>query len=150
MRRLSLVCLIVLLLGPAMAFADQHIYQWTDANGTTHYSDSPPPDGVKYKNMQAIADSVSPASASSSAKVAATAAATGPATPTSAAKPKRVEDTPDNRKKMCTKLSSNMQLLQGSAPVLIGDTKGQQQSLSKDQRAKALAKTQVQYDQYCK
>lgn len=147
MRRLPLICLLVLFLAPALACAEQHIYQWTDANGITHYSDSPPPRGVKYKNLQATMDSVGAASASSSAK---TVAAATPTEPAAATKPENIQDTPDNRKKLCTNLSSNMKLLQGSAPLIIDGAEGKQQALSKDGRAKQLATAQAQYNQYCK
>jgi len=43
MRAMQLVPIVALLLVPAMALAGG-IYQWKDAKGVTHYTDTPPPD----------------------------------------------------------------------------------------------------------
>ena len=47
MRALSpvtlLTCTLALLLGASVPAFAQQVYQWKDAKGVTHYSDSPPP-----------------------------------------------------------------------------------------------------------
>lgn len=41
-----------LLLIPALAMADGTVYRWTDANGQTHFSQTPPGPGKKYDMIQ--------------------------------------------------------------------------------------------------
>ena len=41
-----------LLLVPALALADGTVYRWTDANGQTHFSQTPPATGSKYDVIQ--------------------------------------------------------------------------------------------------
>ena len=49
LARLSLAALITLLL--AGVAAAQQLYRWTDANGRTHVTDTPPPPGAKNVRM---------------------------------------------------------------------------------------------------
>lgn len=60
-RLLALVPALVLL-GTALPLAAGQIYQWKDANGVTHYSDSPPPT-QDYQNRNVDASVPPPASA---------------------------------------------------------------------------------------
>lgn len=56
-----------LLLVPALAAADGTVYRWTDANGQTHFSQTPPGAGKKYDMIQGRrAPSTTPASADGS------------------------------------------------------------------------------------
>ncbi|MCE7893648.1 MAG: DUF4124 domain-containing protein, partial [Sorangiineae bacterium PRO1] len=48
MRRLLLPIVLMLALP---AFAGQ-VYKWTDAKGTVHYSDAPPPQGAHYSRVR--------------------------------------------------------------------------------------------------
>jgi len=51
MRAMHLVPILALVLAPAMALAGG-IYQWKDAKGVTHYTDTPPPDSqYKQRNI---------------------------------------------------------------------------------------------------
>ena len=47
MRRL-LIATALLLAAPLVA---AQAYKWTDASGTVHYSDAPPPQGTKYNKV---------------------------------------------------------------------------------------------------
>jgi len=58
MRRL-LIATALLLVAPLVA---AQAYKWTDANGTVHYSDAPPPQGTKY-NKVTTSGSVEPVAA---------------------------------------------------------------------------------------
>ncbi len=73
---------------PALA---GELYQWKDANGVTHYSDSPPPAGADYEN-RTIRDS---GAASAAPEVAAAPA----------------------ENNQCTTARGNLALLQGEGPV---------------------------------
>ena len=51
MRAMHLIPILALLLAPAAASAGG-IYQWKDAKGVTHYTDTPPPDSqYKQRNL---------------------------------------------------------------------------------------------------
>ncbi len=50
MRAPTLAPIVLLLLVPAIALAGG-IYQWKDASGVTHYSDTPPPSAYKQRNI---------------------------------------------------------------------------------------------------
>ena len=51
MRAMHLVPILALVLAPAMALAGG-IYQWKDAKGVTHYTDTPPPNSqYKQRNI---------------------------------------------------------------------------------------------------
>jgi hypothetical protein len=45
----SMACLLVLVAGHAAA---QSVYKWTDAQGTVHYTDQPPPSGSKATTVK--------------------------------------------------------------------------------------------------
>ena len=48
MRRLP-IAIVLLLVAPLVS---AQVYKWTDAHGTTHYSESPPPTGTKYSQVK--------------------------------------------------------------------------------------------------
>jgi hypothetical protein len=142
MRRLS-IALALLLVAPLVS---AQVYKWTDAKGTTHYSETPPPTGTKYSQVT-VSGTDEPASSGSSN----TAAAATPASSSSAQggnNNQPMADTPENRAKMCASLKANMATLQGSAPVVMQNG-GQQQVLNADQRKQQLDATQSTYQQYC-
>lgn len=144
MRR-TYILLALLLVTP---LASAQVYKWTDAKGVVHYSDVPPPQGVKYKNLHmsltggtapAVATSASPAAAASSP------ADTG-AAPASA---RTVADNPENRARLCAQLRQNYTLLKGSQPLTRDNAKGQKQLVSEQQRTQDMVNTQKQLQQYC-
>ena len=90
-RMFAGLALLVAVAVAAPAVAGE-LYQWKDANGVTHYSDSPPPGKANYKN-RTIADS-------GAASVAAEKAADAPAA-----------------NNQCTTARGNLALLEGDGPV---------------------------------
>jgi hypothetical protein len=52
-RLFALASILLSLVAPATVRAD--IYKWTDANGSTNFSNVPPPPGVKQKNVTIVA-----------------------------------------------------------------------------------------------
>jgi hypothetical protein len=142
MRRLS-IAIALLLVAPLVS---AQVYKWTDAKGTTHYSETPPPTGTKYSQVT-VSGSDEPASSGSSS-----ASATAEAAPASSSSQgnnnQPMADTPENRAKMCASLKANMATLQGSGPVVMQNG-GQQQVLNADQRKQQLDATQSTYSQYC-
>ena len=123
MRTLTRSCLLLLAAGLCSSALAQNVYQWKDAKGVTHSSDSPPP-GHRYETRRI--DSQGPVAASASA-----------------AKP---VDSPE-----CTNARRNVELLAGSAPVR-QDTDGDgkpDKTLSDEERSgqKGLAEAAVKA--YC-
>ena len=140
MRRL-LIATALLLVAPLAA---AQAYKWTDANGTVHYSDAPPPQGTKY-NKVTTSGSVEPVAAPE-ASSANNAESTSNSQPQ--AKPQPMADTPENRAKLCANLKSNIDMLKGNGPVVMqeGD---QQKVINADQRKQQQASAEGQYQQYC-
>ncbi|HEY4292890.1 DUF4124 domain-containing protein [Luteibacter sp.] len=138
MRRI--VTLAVLLAACPLAFAQA--YKWKDAQGVTHYADSPPPAGTKYDKVKTSGTVEAPAGANPApppAPAAPKAASAGPAS-----------DTPENRKKLCTTLQSNMKILSKQQKVSVDDGKGGQVALDDAGRKRQVETTQAQMTLYCK
>lgn len=140
MRRL-LIATALLLAAPLVA---AQAYKWTDAGGTVHYSDAPPPQGTKY-NKVTTSGSVEPLATPEAA------ASTNPETAGQSqpqANQQPVADTPENRTKLCANLKSNMEMLKSSGPVVMQDG-GQQKVMNNDQRKQQQTTAEAQYQQYC-
>src|SRR5487761_2189319 len=101
MRRTAIL-LALLLVTP---LASAQVYKWTDAKGVVHYSDVPPAQGVKYKNMHmSLTGGSAPAAATSASPAAASSPVDAGAAPASA---RTVADNPENRAKLCAQLRQN-------------------------------------------
>ena len=137
MRRLSFA-LALLLVAPLVS---AQVYKWVDAKGTTHFSESPPPAGTKYSQVNVAASDAEAAAASSTALPA--------NAPTDSTDQNQVmTDTPENRAKLCTQLKGSINTLSGSSPV-VEQQNGQQTLLNPDQRKQQLDASQSQYQMYC-
>jgi uncharacterized protein (DUF2126 family) len=140
MRRPSFA-LVLLLVAPLVS---AQVYKWTDAKGTTHFSESPPPAGTKYSQVN-VAASDGGAASSSSTALPATSSSTSSS---SSDQNETMADTPENRAKLCTQLKGSIDTLSGSAPV-VQQQNGQQTLLNADQRKQQLGASQSQYQMYC-
>nr|WP_199045791.1 DUF4124 domain-containing protein [Dyella sp. ASV24] len=141
MRRL-MIATALLLVAPLVA---AQAYKWTDASGTVHYSDAPPPQGTKY-NKVTTSGTVEPLAAPATAPTGSTESSSSSAKPAQPQQP--MADTPENRAKLCTALKANMDTLKGSGPVIMEEG-GQQKVINADQRQQQQATAQAQYQQYC-
>lgn len=130
MRRLLPLLLIVV-----AATASAQAYKWKDANGTVHYSDTPPPVGTDYKNVKTTG-SASPLGPSAV-----------PTPSSSAAKASAGADA--GTKSVCTDLQKNMALLSGTEPLSIDGPNGKQVALDDTHRRQELSLAQDQYKQNC-
>ncbi|GAA5070671.1 DUF4124 domain-containing protein [Lysobacter panacisoli] len=112
------LCLV--LATPAFA---QKVYQWKDAKGVTHYSDSPPPD-------QAIKGRAMPANGGKAAEEA-------PVKPVVNAN--------------CSNARSNLAVLQGGTPVGIDEDKDGKpdRNLTESERGNRTELAQAQVKTYC-
>ena len=144
MRRPS-IALALLLVAP---LACAQVYKWTDAHGTTHYSESPPPTGTKYSQVSVNTGASAPAGGDGATAATSSNSGGGTSQGSNSAPQAPVEDTPENRAKLCTSLKTNIGTLQGSGPVVMSNG-GQQQVLNADQRKQQLDASQSQYGQYC-
>ena len=138
MLRPALFTLLLLAAGSAGAQA----YKWTDASGTVHYSESAPPAGTKYSRVT-LSGSVEPIAAPAPAAEPGTNEGQmndQPAAP--------MEDTPENRSKLCASLKSNLDTLRGSGPVVM-EQGSQPKALNDAERKQQLDAAQAQYTQYC-
>ncbi len=140
----SLIALALLLLAP---LASAQIYTWTDAGGTVHYAQAPPPEGTKYKEVK-TSGSLQPQAAPAPVVAADSSGSSGSSSEGSAEPPKPVTDTPENRSKLCTSLKSNLAALNGSAPVVM-QVNGKTTALDDSQRKQQATTAQSQYQQYC-
>jgi hypothetical protein len=143
MRR-PLTALALLLLAP---LAMGQAYKWTDASGTVHYSDNPPPQGTQYKRIT-TSGSAEPLAAQGKRS-----SEGGSETPAGGSRPqqqpqKPVADTPENRTKLCGTLKSNLELLHGKQAVITQEG-GQQKLLDDSQRQQQQAMAEAQYKQFC-
>ena len=126
----------------------QQVYKWKDANGATHYSDTPPPVGAKYDKFKINSNVTTPAN-TEGGSVANPDANTDNSTATSQPQATNTTDTPDNRAKLCKQLDANIAALKSNQPITAGSANGTQQSVSDEQRKQALATAQAQENQYC-
>ncbi|HEU4858020.1 MAG TPA: DUF4124 domain-containing protein [Rhodanobacteraceae bacterium] len=149
--RSSVVALVVgLALASVAGFASaQQVYKWKDANGVTHFAQTPPASGTHFTKMKL---SNEPDVTSNPPPAAGATDTTEPATST----PRQMApagstqaDTPSNRAELCKQLSSNIALLQGKQPVVTGGSGGKQEVMSDNARESQLATARAQQTQYC-
>jgi hypothetical protein len=126
MTRLTPVLLACLALSPALASAQNRVYQWVDANGVRHYSQTPPPKvRVAERDIRT---------------------AEGKAAPPTAAKAKSAEE------QACDVATANLTTLQTDKPVSVQAKAGDvaiPQPLNADERAAAKIRAQKEADLYC-
>ncbi|MBB3227317.1 hypothetical protein FHW69_001940 [Luteibacter sp. Sphag1AF] len=143
MRRYLIVALLASVATMAQAQSATSFYKWKDAQGVTHYTDSPPPGGTKVEKVhtsgatastQPSTEGVSPEPKPEPAK--------GTSGPTA--------DTPENRGKLCETLKSNLEVLGKDQPVSADDGKGGSVQLDTAARQRQMETAQAQYTLYCK
>ncbi|WP_058833731.1 DUF4124 domain-containing protein [Luteimonas abyssi] len=121
------------LLLPAVAVA-QEIYQWKDANGVTHFSETPPASGA-YSQRRITQHSVTPPAAAPAVSTTATAA------------PARPQENP--RATQCQTARANIDALTSDAQVQQDDGSGTPRVLSDSERAAQLDFAQAAARAYC-
>jgi D-alanyl-D-alanine carboxypeptidase len=142
--------LLVLLAASASASAAQ-VYAWTDANGTRHFSDSPPPASANAQKIK-VRGSLTSTEDAQAPQVVADATPKAPDAPVTASNPnKPLVDSPENRAKQCQLARSNLALLQTNYQVTApqGDD-GKAQVLDEGGRKQAIERATDQVAFYCK
>lgn len=123
--RLKIACAAIILATATLGAHASEIYQWTDARGVTHYSETPPPAGTEYQ-VRRITDSG-----------ASTRAAPAPAAA-------EEEESPQ-----CATARSNIEVLSGEGPVHQEEAGGDTRELDADERANQLELAQAAVRAYC-
>lgn len=133
----SLIVMALLMLAPlAMAQSDNEAYKWTDARGTVHYQQSPPPPGTHFVKVRIASGNPPTAEATPKAQ-----ASNTPDMPAAAS------DTSSSNK-FCEKLKANLAALNAKGPVVMQQG-GKSVALDDTQRKQQTAVTQVRYQQFC-
>ncbi|MBB6184104.1 DUF4124 domain-containing protein [Oleiagrimonas soli] len=137
----TLPTLLTTLLLALPMLASAQVYKWTDANGTAHFSDSPPPQGVKYENIKTRADADQPRIDRE-----ATASDSGSETKADSAKD---SGRSVQLRRFCAQLQSNIALLKSSQSVQRLDSEGKTTPVDEKARAQQLQQQQQRYNAYC-
>lgn len=128
----------------AAGLAQTVTYRWTDAQGTTHYTQTPPAAGVAYDKVISKAEPTSKA-------------ASGDDTPVKPAEAEPVDAQAAAQKTACENARKNVALLSSNEPVRMAkatdsstanDTESSQ-SLSTEQRAEELRRAKLQVELNC-
>lgn len=150
MPALALGAAFTLLAGAASA---QQIYKWKDANGVTHFSQSPPASSTQYSKLKLTGQpdvaAPNPAASSDADADADNAQASAQAAGNARAGGGTQADTPANRAALCKQIASNITVLQGKAPVVAATSSGDQSVMSDNAREQQLATARAQQAQYC-
>ena len=125
----------------------QQIYKWKDANGVTHFSQTPPTTRTHYPNMLLANEPDLSSNPPSSTAADGDGESESDAAPRQAAASSGEQDTPSNRAALCKQLSSNITLLQSKQPVVNGS--GKQEIMSDKAREQQLSTARAQQAQYC-
>lgn len=142
MRLLPLLIAVSLAL-PAAAAADT-LYKWTDAEGITHYSDSPPPQGSDVEAREIRVDPAPPPIA------AAPDAAAPDAAPGTAPESEPGAEPVPTASENCTRVRANVETLERSEVVRMDlDGDGTTETLTDEQREQQLEIAQRQVEVYC-
>lgn len=124
MRLLIAAATLALAVAGASATAGE-IYQWKDANGVTHYSESPPAKG-EFQQRQVTSSGATAGSVN---------------TPVAAAEP--------TENPQCATARANIQALEGEGPVQQEDDEGNLKVLDDSQREAQLELARAAVTAYC-
>lgn len=145
--RCTLPTLLATLLLALPLVAGAQVYKWKDARGTDHFSDSPPPNGVKYTVVKTRRDDVRPGVAP---KAGSDASGNAGASGGSSASGQDGQSGRDAQlKRFCAQIQSNIDLLKSSQVIGQQGSDGKTVMLSPDMRAKQLQQQQQRYKAYC-
>lgn len=143
--------LLLVLLAAGVSASASQVYAWTDANGTRHFSDSPPPASVNAQKIK-VRGSLTSTEDAAAPQVVADATPKAPDAPVTPSNPnKPLVDSPENRAKQCQLARSNLALLQTNYQVSApqGDD-GKAQVLDENGRKQAIDRAADQVAFYCR
>lgn len=130
----------LLVAAASAADAADKVYKWKDANGITHFSDSPPPKGQQFDNVRIVGQA---------APITATATEQKPADPAAAAPAPGEPQTEEQRRaQRCAEAKQREGLLAGQQQ-LIAKRDGKDVALTGADREAELAVARALVQQYC-
>lgn len=125
-----------LMLAVTLSAGAEQVYKWKDSGGTVHYSQQPPPAGVKASSVAL--------SGSTGASVPV------PPSPPESAKADEVQQADHRqRKHLCEVATHNIALLSQGAMVASGSDISSATQLNPEQRQQALKSAQADQGRYC-
>ena len=136
---LTLLTVLALML-PMSASAQ--VYKWKDANGTTHFSEMPPPQGVKYQSIHTRADADQPRTSTPDQPQADNGSVTHG---DNGGKDGRSPQL----KRFCAQLKSNIALLKSNQSLQRMGSNGKTSPINDKVRAQQLKQQQQRYNAYC-
>lgn len=135
----ALILLAGLLFAASASFAAEHYFKWQDANGVWHYTQQPPPDGVKSERINVTTGRSEPAPL----PVADAASADGAsAAPNNAEVEKR-------RREACQAARANVSTMEANATVTMLNADGSQRTLTPEETQRQLETARAQVTLYC-
>lgn len=152
MRRWPLVLLCLLALPVlAQAAGNARVYTWKDANGVTHFSDSPPPASVKSARQITVRGDTPVTAGQEAADTGEAAAPAAEGTPPPGTGGATLTDSPEARQQVCEQARRNAELLEGQQQVSMDvDGNGSNQVLTPEQRQTQLAQARERVAFYCR
>ena len=129
---------LAILLSLAAHSADK-VYKWKDANGVVHFTDTAPPQGTQFDNVQVKGGAAAITETKPEPGMGEPADSTD-ATQTAAASPDKAR---------CDEAKGRVALLQSKSDVSMQQQDGKAARLSKEQRATELTVAQSQVTAYC-
>lgn len=136
--------LLISLLLVLPAIAGAQVYKWKDAKGVVHYSDSPPPNGVKFKTLHIRAQSDQPPPSNDHGDKGNQADGNSGAQEAGNGNGRSAQ-----LKRFCAQLQSNITLLKSNQNLQRMDSKGKATPIDAKVRAQQLKQQQLRYNAYC-
>lgn len=127
--------------------ADARMYRWVDENGTTVYSQSPPPSGkateIKVQTATPTPPDNAPATqAESETQAAPEKTASGPSK-------EQIEESNRIKKENCAAARKNLDIYTNLGNRLIRTPDGLYQRLTEEERQEKIKESQAQIDEFC-
>ncbi|MDA3915019.1 DUF4124 domain-containing protein [Oleiagrimonas sp.] len=144
---LSILLAVLLLTLPAIAFAQ--VYTWKDSNGTRHFSDRQPPEGIKYSVIKTRANADMPRSASGSDVPSSKDTGNGQADVSAQSSQQADAGQSPQLKRFCAQLQSNITLLKSNQTIASMNKDGKTVQMNDKVRAQQLKQQQQRYQAYC-
>ena len=138
---LTLLTVLALMLMLPMT-ASAQVYKWKDANGTTHFSQMPPPQGVKYQSIHTRADADQPRTSTPDRPQ-------GDNGSTTNGNDGAQDGRSAQMKRFCAQLKSNIALLKSNQSLQRMGNDGKTTQVSDQVRAQQLKQQQQRYNAYC-
>lgn len=135
----ALILLAGLSLAATPVVAAEHYFKWQDANGVWHYTQQPPPEGIKSERINV-------ATGRAEAAPEAAVAAESPDTAAAAASQAEVDK---RRREACQAARANVATMEANPTVTMLNADGTQRTLSPEETQRQLELARAQVTLYC-